>query len=287
MTLETLSTHRAFGGTQTFHQHTSSATGTRMRLGVFSPPQASHGPVPILWFLAGLTCTEENFPVKAGAQRAAADLGLMLISPDTSPRGEGVPDDPEGAFDFGLAASFYLDATQTPWSAHYRMESWLTHELPALIAAEFPHADMERQAICGHSMGGHGALTLALRHPNRYRSVSAFAPICAPSQVPWGEKAFSAYLGEDRARWREHDAVALIEDGARVAELLVEQGTADPWLATQLRPELLGAACAAAAIPLTLNLREGYDHGYFFVQSFIDQHLAWHRERLRLPLASP
>ncbi len=280
MVVETLMTARCFGGTQTIHRHQSTVTGTPMRFAVFTPPQAEQGQVPMLWFLAGLTCTEENFIQKAGAQRAAADLGLMLIAPDTSPRGEGVPDDPEGAFDFGLGAGFYLDATQAPWSANYRMETYITRELAALIAAEFPTADMGRQAISGHSMGGHGALTLALKHPGRFRSVSAFAPIVAPSQVPWGEKAFGNYLGPDRAAWRKHDAVALIEDGARVGELLIEQGDADPWLDTQLKPELLETACASAGIPLTLNRRVGYDHGYYFVSSFIDQHLAWHRERL-------
>ena len=251
-----------------------------MRFGVYTPPQAEHGPVPLLWFLAGLTCTEENFSVKAGAQRAAAELGLMLVMPDTSPRGEGVPDDAEGAYDFGLGAGFYLDATQDPWAANYRMETYVTQELPALIAPQFARADMARQAISGHSMGGHGALTLALKHPGRFRSVSAFAPICAPSQAPWGVKAFMNYLGPDQAQWCKHDAVALIEDGARMPELLVEQGEADPWLADQLKPELLEAACAKAGIALTLNRRADYDHGYFFVSSFIDQHLAWHRERL-------
>jgi len=280
MSLETLATHRCFGGTQSFYRHASAATGTAMRFGVFTPPHAKAARVPVLWFLAGLTCTEENFAVKAGAQRAASELGLILITPDTSPRGDGVPDDAEGAYDFGLGAGFYLDATQQPWAAHYRMETYIAHELPALIGAEFPDADMARQAISGHSMGGHGALTLALKYPGRFKSVSAFAPIVAPSQVPWGQKAFSHYLGPDRTQWRQHDAVALIEDGARARELLVEQGTADPWLETQLKPGLLEAACAAAGVPLTMNRREGYDHGYFFVSSFIDAHLAWHRARL-------
>lgn len=278
--IETLATHGCFGGTQTFHRHASTATGTAMRFAVFTPPQAAHGPVPVLWFLAGLTCTEENFPIKAGAQRTAAELGLMLIAPDTSPRGEGVPDDAEGAYDFGLGAGFYLDATEGPWAANYRMESYVAGELPALIASEFGAADMTRQAISGHSMGGHGALTLALKHPGRFASVSAFAPIVAPAQVPWGEKAFARYLGADRATWRAHDAVGLIEAGARVGELLIDQGDADPWLASQLRPELLETACADARIPLRLNRRAGYDHGYYFVSSFIDQHLAWHREQL-------
>lgn len=277
--IETLSTHRCHGGYQTFHRHPSAVTGTPMRFSVFSPPAAERGPVPVLWFLAGLTCTEENFPLKAGAQRAAAELGLMLVAPDTSPRGEGVPDDPDGAFDFGLGAGFYLDATQEPWARHYRMRSYLLDELPGVVAAAFAHADLGRQSISGHSMGGHGALTLALTNPGRFRSVSAFAPISAPSQVPWGEKAFGNYLGPDRAAWRAHDAVALIDHGRRVDELLVEQGGADPWMA-QLRPDLLEAACAGAGVPLTLNRREAYDHGYYFVSTFIGEHLAWHRERL-------
>jgi len=280
MTLETLSSAACFGGTQTFHRHPSAATATPMRFAVYTPPQAARGPVPVLWFLAGLTCTEENFIVKGGAQRAASELGLMLIAPDTSPRGEGVPDDPDKAFDFGLGAGFYVDATQAPWSANYKMWTYTTRELPDLIAAHFSNADISRQSISGHSMGGHGALTIGLSHPGRFRSVGAFAPICAPSQVPWGEKALGGYLGPDRAAWRKHDAVALIEDGARVPELLVEQGGADPWLAAQLKPELLEDACRAARIPLTLNRRESYDHGYFFVQTFIGEHLAWHRARL-------
>jgi len=281
VTLETLSSAACFGGTQTFHRHASTATATPMRFAVYTPPQAARGPVPVLWFLAGLTCTEENFTVKAGAQRAASELGLMLIAPDTSPRGDGVPDDPEKAFDFGLGAGFYVDATQAPWSANYKMWTYITRELPDLIAAHFPHADTARQSITGHSMGGHGALTIGLSHPGRFRSIGAFAPICAPSQAPWGEKALGGYLGPDRDAWRKHDAVALIEDGARIPELLVEQGEADPWLAAQLKPELLEDACRVANIPLTLNRRENYDHGYFFVQTFIDAHLAWHAARLR------
>ena len=275
--IETLSTAKCFGGTQGSYRFDSAATGTPMRFAVFVPPQ--RGPRPVLWFLAGLTCTEDNATQKAGAQRVAADLGLMLVMPDTSPRGEGVPDDPDGAYDFGLGAGFYVDATQKPWAASYRMYSHIVEELPEVIAGNFP-ADMGAQGISGHSMGGHGALTLGLRNPERFRSVSAFAPIVAPGQVPWGRKALGNYLGPDEGEWRRHDAVALIEDGARLPELLVDQGDADPWLAEQLRPELLEAACASAAIPLTLRRQPGYEHGYFFVQSFIEDHLRWHAARL-------
>lgn len=279
MSLNLISEARCFGGWQRTYGHSSTETSTPMRFAVYTPPQAEQGAVPVLWWLSGLTCTEDNFSQKAGAQRVAAELGLMLIVPDTSPRGEGVPDDPEGAFDFGLGAGFYVDATQAPWSANYRMESYITRELPALVAAELPAAEPSRQSISGHSMGGHGALTLALKNPGRFRSVSAFAPICAPGEVPWGEKAFSRYLGPDRAGWRAHDAVALIEDGARVPELLVEQGEADPWR-RQLKPERLEQACRDAGIGLRLNRRPGYEHGYFFVQSFIEDHLRWHAQRL-------
>ena len=274
--IETLSSAKCFGGTQGSYRIASTATGTAMRFAVFVPP--GDGPFPVLWFLAGLTCTEDNFTQKAGAQRIAAELGLILVAPDTSPRGEGVADDE--AYDMGQGAGFYLDATQAPWAPHFKMYSHIVDELPGVVAANFP-ADMGAQGISGHSMGGHGALTLALRNPGRFASVSAFAPIVAPSQVPWGIAALGLYLGDDRPTWRAHDAVALIEDGARLPELLVDQGDADPWLAEQLRPELLEAACAAAAIPLTLRRQLGYDHGYFFVQSFIEDHLRWHAARLR------
>lgn len=273
--METLSRAACHGGVQSFHSHASTSTGTAMRFGVFVPP--GEGPFPVLWCLAGLTCTEETFAIKAGGQRLAAELGLILVTPDTSPRGEGVADDP--AWDMGQAASFYLDATAGPWAAHYQMRTWLIDELPALIAAHFP-ADMARQGIIGHSMGGHGALTLALKHPGRFRSVSAFAPIVAPTQVPWGRKALPAYLGDDPAAWAAHDACALIDAGARVAELLVDQGEADAFLAEQLRPELLAAACARAGIALTLRRHAGYDHGYWFVQSFVADHLRWHMKGL-------
>jgi len=280
MPYETLSTAHCFGGTQGFYRHESSSTGTPMRFAVFTPPQAATRPVPVLWCLAGLTCTEENFSIKAGAQRRAAELGLMLVMPDTSPRGDGVADD--AAYDLGQGAGFYLDATQAPWAANFRMGSYIADELPRLIGAHFP-ADMHLQGITGHSMGGHGALTLALAHPGRYRSVSAFAPIVAPMQCPWGEKALTAYIGADRAAWRAHDACALIADGARLPDLLVDQGLADNFLAEQLKPELLEAACAKAGIPLTLRRHAGYDHSYWFIASFIDDHLDWHAARLKRP----
>ena len=273
--IETLSSAKCFGGTQGTYRIASTATGTAMRFAVFVPP--GEGPFPVLWFLAGLTCTEDNFTQKAGAQRIAAELGLLLVAPDTSPRGAGVADD--DAYDMGQGAGFYLDATQAPWAPHFKMYSHLVDELPRVIAAHFP-ADMSRQGISGHSMGGHGAVTLALRNPGRFRSVSAFAPIVAPGQVPWGRNALRQYLGADETAWRAHDAVALIDDGARLPELLVDQGDADPWLAEQLRPELLEAACARAGIALTLRRQPGYDHGYFFVQSFIEDHLRWHAARL-------
>ncbi len=273
--METLSRAACHGGVQSFHSHQRNCTGTAMRFGVFVPP--GNGPFPVLWCLAGLTCTEETFAIKAGAQRLAAELGLMLVTPDTSPRGDGVADDP--AWDMGQAASFYLDATQHPWAANFRMRTWLIDELPRLIAAHFS-ADMARQGITGHSMGGHGALTLALKHPGRFKSVSAFAPIVAPTQVPWGRKALPAYLGDDPEAWAAHDACALIDGGARLAELLVDQGEADAFLAEQLQPERLEVACARASIPLTLRRHAGYDHGYWFVQSFVADHLRWHAARL-------
>jgi len=276
--MDTLSVTRAHGGTQHVARHASSATGTDMTFSVFVPPQAEAGTAcPVVWYLSGLTCTHANVTDKGEYRRACAELGLIFVAPDTSPRGPDVPDDE--AYDFGQGAGFYVDATQEPFARNYRMESYVTAELPDLIAASFP-ADMERQAITGHSMGGHGALTLALRNPGRYRSVSAFAPIVAPSQVPWGEKALGRYLGPDRAAWRAHDAVALIEDGARVPELLVDQGTADGFLERELRTGFLAAACEKAGIPLTLRMQEGYDHSYFFISTFMEDHVRWHFERL-------
>ena len=278
MPLELISENRCFGGLQRTYRHPSAATGTPMRFAVFLPPQAERGPVPALWFLAGLTCTEDNFIQKAGAQRVAAELGIALIAPDTSPRGDAVPDDP--AYDFGKGAGFYLDATEEPWATNFRMRRYIETELPALITSELP-IDATRQSISGHSMGGHGALTIGLRNPGRFRSISAFSPIVSPMNCPWGEKALGGYLGPDRAAWRAYDACALIADGARVPELLVEQGTADQFLQKELKPELLEVACRDAGIALTLNRREGYDHSYFFIASFIEDHVRWHAARLR------
>ena len=278
--MEILSENRSHGGRQLVVKHASATTGTDMTFSIFLPPQAEHGgKLPIIWYLSGLTCTHANVTEKGEYRAACAELGLIFVAPDTSPRGEGVPDDPAAAYDFGLGAGFYVDATEEPWSRHYRMWTYITEELPALIAAEFP-VDMDRQGITGHSMGGHGALTIALRNPERFRSVSAFAPIVAPSQVPWGEKALGGYLGSDRQGWRNHDAVALIENGARLSGLLVDVGTADPFLEKELRPELLEQACDSAAIPLTLTRREGYDHSYYFIATFMADHLRWHSERL-------
>ena len=278
MSFETVSSARSFGGTQLVLRHPSRETGTDMTLGVYLPPQAEAGaPLPVLWYLSGLTCTHANVTEKGGFQRLCAELGIIFVAPDTSPRGAEVPDEPD--YDFGQGAGFYVDSTQDPFARNYRMHSYVAAELPDVVAANFP-ADMARQAITGHSMGGHGALTLALRHPGRYRSVSAFAPIVAPSQVPWGEKALGRYLGPDRAPWRAHDAVALIEDGARVPELLVDQGGADSFLERELKPELLESACREAGIPLTLRMQEGYDHSYYFISTFIEDHLRWHGRRL-------
>ena len=278
MSLETLGRHRCHGGVQSFHRHASEATGTPMRFGVFTPP--GDGPHPVVWCLAGLTCTEENFVLKAAPQAIAAELGLMLVTLDTSPRGEGVADDP--VYDMGQGAGFYLDATQPPWAPHFKMRSYIERELPSMIGAHFP-ADMARQSITGHSMGGHGALTLALRQPGRYAAVSAFAPIVSPMNCPWGVKALTGYLGPDRAAWRDYDACALLDDGARLAEILVDQGEADPYLAEQLKPELLEAACARAGVSLELRLQKGYDHSYWFIQTFIEDHLRWHARRLARP----
>jgi S-formylglutathione hydrolase len=278
MSPETISTVKSFGGTQGVYRHASLETDTDMVFAVYLPPQAEAGAkLPILWYLSGLTCTHANVMEKGGYQRACAELGLILIAPDTSPRGADVPD--EEAYDFGQGAGFYVDATEEPWAANYYMDSYVTSELPALIEANFP-ADMARQSITGHSMGGHGALTLALRNPGRYRSVSAFAPIVAPSRVPWGEKALSRYLGPDRAAWRAHDSVALIEDGAGLPELLVDQGSADTFLERELKPELLAQACRSAGIDLTLRMQDGYDHSYYFISTFMEDHLRWHFERL-------
>ena len=277
--METLSTSTAFGGTQGVYRHASTATGTDMTFAVYVPPHAPDARLPVLWFLSGLTCTHANVMDKGEYRRACAEHGVILIAPDTSPRGEGVPDD--DAYDFGQGAGFYVDATEQPWAANFNMKRYVEDELPALIAAEFPMADMTRQGIFGHSMGGHGALTIALRNPDRFRSVSAFAPIVAPLHCPWGEKALTGYLGPDRADWRAYDACALIADGARVADILVDQGEADGFLDDQLKPALLAEACAAAGIDLTLRMQPGYDHSYNFISTFMPDHVAWHAERLR------
>ncbi|RMB55517.1 S-formylglutathione hydrolase [Sphingomonas sp. PP-CE-3A-406] len=277
--METVSTSKAYGGTQGVYRHASTATGTDMTFAVYVPPRDEGARLPVLWFLSGLTCTHANVMDKGEYRRACAELGVILVAPDTSPRGDDVPDD--DAYDFGKGAGFYVDATEEPWAKNFRMQSYVEDELTALIAAEFPVADMARQGIFGHSMGGHGALTIALRNPERFRSISAFAPIVAPLQCAWGEKALGGYLGADRTAWRAYDACALIEDGARVGEILVDQGEADGFLVEQLKPELLVAACEAAGIDLTLRMQRGYDHSYNFISTFMTDHVAWHAERLR------
>ncbi|WP_426664595.1 S-formylglutathione hydrolase [Rhodanobacter aciditrophus] len=270
--------HRAcFGGWQDVYRHDSAVLGCAMNFAVYLPPQAEKERLPVLYWLSGLTCTEQNFIVKAGAQRYAAEHGVIVVVPDTSPRGEDVADDP--GWDLGQGAGFYLDATVQPWAAHYRMHHYVAAELPALVEAAFPANGM--RGISGHSMGGHGALTIALRHPGRYRSVSAFAPIAAPAQVPWGQKAFAAYLGPDRAAWARYDATELLRSATERLPLLVDQGGADEFLATQLKPELLREACAQADHPLTLRMHPGYDHSYYFVASFIGEHLAWHARAMK------
>ena len=276
--METLSEQRCHGGVQGFYRHDSSETGTPMRFAVFLPPDARHGSVPVLYFLAGLTCTEETATIKAGAQAHASRLGLALVMPDTSPRGasiEGEDDD----WDFGTGAGFYIDTAREPWSAHYRMHAYVTGELRALVASRFPVRD-DATGVFGHSMGGHGALTIALGNPDAYRTVSAFAPICAPSRCPWGEKAFGGYLGDDRVAWARHDATALIEAGARCAPILVDQGEDDQFLEAQLHPHLLERACVQAGQPLELRRHPGYDHSYWFIQTFIADHLEHHARGL-------
>jgi len=279
MSLETVSEAKSHGGRQFVVKHPSSATHTDMVFSIFLPPQAEVGPCPVLWYLSGLTCTYANVTEKGEYRSACAEHGIIFIAPDTSPRGADVPDDPEGLWDFGQGAGFYVDATEDPWATHFNMWSYLSEELPALVAAEFP-ADMGRQSITGHSMGGHGALTLALGLPGRFRSVSAFSPIVAPGRVPWGRKALGHYLGPENPAWRRHDTVAMIEDGARVREVLVDIGDADPFLEKELKPELLEAACSDAGIALTLRRQPGYDHSYYFISSFMADHVAWHAARL-------
>jgi S-formylglutathione hydrolase len=283
MTITTIAQNKCFDGVQGVYSHTSSETGCTMRFGVFMPPQASGGAtlVPVLYWLSGLTCTEENFIIKAGAQRIAAELGIAIVTPDTSPRGLDFPGIAD-SYDFGNGAGFYVDAIQAPWLQNFRMYSYITKELPSLITSSFP-VDPERVSIFGHSMGGHGALVLALRNPKTYKSVSAFSPIASPLHCPWGEKALTGYLGPDRAAWREYDACALIEErGWKGPSLLVDQGTKDQFLETQLRPELLQEACKRASVPLDLRLRPGYDHSYFFIASFVEDHLRFHARNLAL-----
>lgn len=279
MSVDVLSANLSYGGVQGVYRHKSVATGTDMIFSVYVPPNLSNMKAPVVWYLSGLTCSHANVTEKGEFRAACAQLGLIFVAPDTSPRGEDVPDDPAGAYDLGLGAGFYVDATQIPFAANYRMWTYLTEELPALIAGEFP-ADTKRQSIMGHSMGGHGALTIGLALPDRYKAISAFSPIVAPSQVPWGRKALSGYLGADASAWRAHDAVALIEDGARSPAILVDQGEADQFLSEQLKPALLAAACKQAGIDLTLRLHAGYDHSYYFISTFMRDHLQWHAARL-------
>ena len=278
--MEIISENKSHDGRQLVVKHASNSTHTDMIFSIFLPSQAASGKVPVVWYLSGLTCTHANVTEKGEYRAACAELGLAFVAPDTSPRGPEVPDDPEGLWDFGQGAGFYVDATEEPWATHFNMWTYVTEELPALVGSEFP-VDLERQGITGHSMGGHGALTIGLSNPDRYRSVSAFSPIVAPSEVPWGRKALRHYLGDDEAIWRRHDVVALIEDGARVPELLVDVGDVDPFIEKELRPELLERACADAGLALTLRRQPGYDHSYYFISTFMADHMRWHAERLR------
>ena len=278
--MKSIASNKIFGGEQCRYKHKSETLSCDMHFSVYLPPQVSEGPVPVLYWLSGLTGTDENFVIKAGAQRVASELGLAIIMGDTSPRGEDVPDDPEQAYDFGLGAGFYLNATQAPWNKHYKMYDYVTQELPALINDNFP-VDPSRQSIFGHSMGGHGALSIALKNPDKYKSVSAFAPIVSPINCPWGCKAFKNYLGEDVSTWQEYDSAALIAKATTHLPMLVDQGTADEFLENQLKPELLLEAAEKAGYPLQFIVREGYDHSYFFIASFIEEHLRFHEKILR------
>ena len=278
--MQKIESHASFGGTQEVWQHPSSTLDCQMRFGVYLPPQAAQGPCPVLYWLSGLTCTEQNFITKAGAQRYAAEHGVILVAPDTSPRGEDITND--DGYDLGQGAGFYVNAARAPWARHYRMHDYVVEELPALVDAHFPTTTA--RGVSGHSMGGHGALVTALRNPGRYRSVSAFSPIVAPSRVPWGERAFEAYLGDDRAVWKQWDACELLRDARERLQLLVDQGGDDEFLQRQLRPELLRDACAAAGHPLELRMQPGYDHSYYFIASFIGDHIAWHARHLRAAL---
>ena len=279
MTITTISQNKSFAGTQGVFSHESVTTGTVMRFGVYLPPAAAHGPVPVLFWLSGLTCSEDNFIVKAGAQRVAAELGVAIVAPDTSPRGLNYPGD-TASYDFGVGAGFYVDATEAPWSSGYQMYSYIAHELFDLVTSNFA-VDRERAGIFGHSMGGHGALVIGLRNATRFKTISAFAPIVSPTRCPWGEKALTGYLGEDRHRWADYDATLLIEKhGWKGPSILVDQGSADQFLATQLKPELLVSACKEADVALNLRMQEGYDHSYFFIASFIEDHLRHHAAHL-------
>ncbi|GGD32693.1 S-formylglutathione hydrolase [Croceicoccus pelagius] len=278
MTIETVSTNKAHGGVQGVYKHTSAATGTEMTFSVFVPDHAPNEKLPVLWYLSGLTCTHANVTEKGEYRAACAEHGIIFVAPDTSPRGDDVPDD-EG-YDFGKGAGFYVDATEEPWATHFNMRSYIESELPELVAANFP-ADMARQGITGHSMGGHGALTISLRNPGRFKSTSAFAPIVSPLNCPWGEKALTGYIGAHKAAWREYDACALIEDGARLPDLLVDQGTSDNFLAEQLKTNLLEQAVDDAEMKAMIRLQEGYDHSYYFISTFMAEHVAWHAERLK------
>jgi len=283
MTMQTVSVNTAYGGKQGVYRHASSQTRTDMTFSVYVPPHAAGARLPVVWYLSGLTCTHANVTEKGEFRSACAALGLIFVAPDTSPRGEGVPGDPANSYDFGLGAGFYVDATQEPFARNYRMWSYVTEELPKLVAENFP-VDPDRQSIFGHSMGGHGALTIGLRHPGRYRATSAFAPIVAPMQVPWGVKAFSGYLGENRAAWADYDACELLASGRKFPDMiLVDQGLADKFLEQQLKPELLEAAARAAGQRLELRMHRGYDHGYFFIQTFMRDHIDWHARRLGGP----
>ncbi len=284
MSIEIISEDGCFGGKVGFYRHRSSVNNCDMRFAVFVPPQAERAKVPVLTFLSGLTCTEETFMIKSGAQRIAAELGLMLISPDTSPRGDDVPDDPDGAYDFGIAAGFYLNATEAPWSANFQMYDYVTKELPKIIFAEFP-GDRDRQGIFGHSMGGHGALTVGLRNPDTFRSISAFAPICSPMNCPWGQKAFSNYLGADQASWMEYDATELVKglgDSRPQNKILIDQGLDDQFLEQELHPHLFEAACAERSVDLELRRHQGYDHGYYFISTLMKDQLEHHSSLLAM-----
>jgi S-formylglutathione hydrolase len=279
MALEKLAENRCFWGLQQRFKHTSEVLGCDMTFSIYLPPQVAERKVPLLYWLSGLTCTDENFVTKAGAQRYAAEHGIAIVAPDTSPRGDGIPDDPEGAYDFGLGAGFYLNASQQPWAANYRMYDYVVDELPALVEESFD-TDHDNKSIFGHSMGGHGALMIALRNPDKYRSVSAFSPIVSPSTVPWGQKAFSNYLGDDKALWAQHDTCELIRQGGKQVPMMIDQGLDDDFLQEQLQTELLEKACAAADYHATVRYQPGYDHSYYFISSFIGSHIAFHSQAL-------